>query len=102
MPVADDDWSAGFAAPVFNPDDARVALGRALRDLKLNERGPRFELRGKVVAELSMDNAALKLRLARRLALTPEWDTRLIASASQQREALAEVKKRLARWETED
>jgi hypothetical protein len=102
MPDDSQDWGAGFAPPAFKPDDARVALARALRDMKLSERGPRYELRGKAVAELTVDGQTLKLRVARRLTLTPEWDTRLIANAAQQRETLAEVKKRLARWETED
>jgi hypothetical protein len=96
-----EDWGA-FAPPPFKADEALVVLKRALRDCKLSERGQRYELRGKTVAEVASDGKTLQVKLARRLALTPEWETRSIANASQQRDWLSEVKKRLARWESED
>lgn len=98
--MPDDDW--GFAAPPFNAESALTTLKRALRDLKLAERGHGFELRGKRVAELVVDRGALQARLARRLVLTPEWDRSTIADANAQRKWLDELKKRLARWDTED
>jgi hypothetical protein len=92
----------GFAAPPFNADNALVTLKRALRDLKLNERGNAYELRGKRVVELAVDGATLNAKLARRLMLTPEWDRIVAASAADQRKLIDEVKKRLSRWESEE
>jgi hypothetical protein len=96
------DDSFGFAPPPFDAGNALVAIRRALRDLKLAERGNAYELRGKRVVELSIDGATIDAKLARRLMLTPEWDRLGVASAEQQRKLIDEVKKRLARWEHED
>jgi hypothetical protein len=96
------DDSFGFAPPPFDAANALVAIKRALRDMKLAERGNAYELRGKRVVELSIDGAGVVARLARRLMLTPEWDRVGVASAEQQRKLIDEVKKRLARWEQED
>ena len=92
----------GFAPPPFMPDDALVQVKRALRDLKLAERGNAFELRGKRVVELAVEDAAIRARLARKLALTPQWDTQTVQSTTEQRKLVDEVKRRLARWEQED
>jgi hypothetical protein len=96
------DDGQGWALPPFKPDDALVTLKRALRDLKLNERGNHFELRGKRVIELSVDGASINARLARRLMLTPEWDRVAVASVADQRKLIDDVKKRLARWDQEE
>ena len=96
----DDNWS--LPTPAFKADEALVALKRSLRDLKLAERGNAYEMRGKRVVELSLDGAAIGVKVARRLMLTPEWDRQTIGSAAEQRKAIDEVKKRLARWENED
>jgi hypothetical protein len=99
----DDDSEAwSLPAPPFRAEEALVQLRRALRDLKLAERGNAYELRGKRVVELALADAAIAVRLARRLALTPEWDRQTIRSAAEQRQLVDEVKKRLARWEHED
>jgi len=92
----------GFAPPPFKPDEALVVLKRALRDLKLAERGNAYELRGKRVVELALEGDAIAARLARRLMLTPEWDRIGVRSAAEQRKLIDEVKKRLARWEHEE
>ena len=96
------DDSFGFAPPPFDPNAALVTLKRALRDLKLAERGNAFELRGKRVVELAVEGVAIQAKLARRLMLTPEWDRLGVKSAAEQRKLVDEVKKRLARWETEE
>ena len=93
---------AGFAPPPFSADNALVAIKRALRDMKLAERGNAYELRGKRVVELSIDAAAINAKLARRLMLTPEWDRVSVSSAEQQRKLIDEVKKRLGRWDSEE
>ena len=92
----------GFAPPPFKPDDALAQIKRALRDLRLAERGNGFDLRGKRVVELTVEAAAIKARLARKLALTPQWDTQTVQSTTEQRKLVDEVKRRLARWEQED
>ena len=94
--------SFGFAPPPFRPDDALAQIKRALRDLKLGERGDGFELRGKRVVELALDGASINARLARKLALTPQWDTQTVKSTGDQRKLVAEVKRLLARWGQED
>ena len=98
--MADDDF--GFAPPPLKPDEALVTLRRALRDLGLAERGAGFELRGKHVLELAVEDATIRTRIARRLMLTPEWDTQSLKGAADTRKLLEEVKKRLARWEREE
>ena len=96
------DEPGGFAPPPFKPEDALLQIKRSLRDLKLAERGNGFELRGKRVLELQSDGPALTARIARKLALTPEWDRQVIQSAPDQRKLIDEVKERLARWEREE
>ena len=98
--MSDDDF--GFAPPPFRPDEALVTLRRALRELGLAERGAGFELRGKRVLELAVEDATIRARIARRFMLTPEWDTQNLKGAADTRKLLDEVKKRLARWERED
>jgi hypothetical protein len=100
MSSSDDGFD--FAPPPFKPEDALVSVKRQLRDLKLAERGNAFEQRGKRVVELAIDGAAIQARLARRLALTPEWDRIVLKSAADQRKLVDEVKKRLARWEHDE
>jgi hypothetical protein len=100
--VSPDDDLGGFAPPPFNADNALVAIKRALRDMKLAERGNAYELRGKRVVELAVESTKVTAKLARRLMLTPEWDRVTVASATEQRKLLDEVKKRLARWENEE
>jgi hypothetical protein len=91
-----------FAPPAFKPAEALVALKRQLRDLKLAERGSAFEQRGKRVVELTVEGDTLQVRLARRLALTPEWDRLTLKSAADQRKLVDEVRQRLARWEHDE
>jgi hypothetical protein len=103
MVVMSGDDGLGFA-PAFKPEDALVHIRRALRDLKLTERGKAFELRGKGVIELDLDTAAraIQARIARKLALTPQWDRVTIDSAAQQRKFIDDIRRRLARWEQDE
>jgi hypothetical protein len=91
-----------FAPPPFDPTTALLTLKRSLRDLGLAERGPGFELRGKRVVELAVDGDTIRARIARRLMMTPEWDTQVLRASPDLRKCVDEVKKRLARWERED
>lgn len=99
--MADEEF-AGFAPPPFKPDEALLQLRRNLHDLRLAERGNGFELRGRRVVELTADDATIAVRLARRLQITPQWDSLTLRSTTDQRKLLDEVKKRLARWEQEE
>jgi hypothetical protein len=92
----------GFAPPPFDAEQSLQQLQRAMRDNKLSARGAAFEQRGKTVIELQRQGDAIAVKLARRLALTPEWDTLSVKSAADQRKLIDEVKKRLARWGDDD
>ena len=102
MDAYDDDSSGGFALPPFRPEAALLQLQRALRDLKLTPRGEGFERRGKRLAELSVDGDAIGARMAKKPALTPEWDRARIGSATEHRQWLDELRRRLARWEGDE
>jgi hypothetical protein len=96
------DDSFAIPPPAFKAEEALVTIKRALRDMKLAERGNAYELRGKRVVELSIDGDAINAKLARRLMLTPEWDRVAVKSAAEQRKLIDDIKKRLARWEQEE
>ena len=100
--MTDNDKSLNFALPPFDPALALVAISRALRDMKLSVRGDGFELRGKRVAEVKLVDNALDARIARKLALTPEWDRQALACAADQRKFVDEIRSRLKRWEREE
>jgi hypothetical protein len=74
--------------------------------LKLSERAgvqtSSFEMRGKRVLELVLDGDQINARMARKLALTPEFDKQAVTNVSDQRKLIDELKKRLARWEREE
>ena len=97
-----EDDSFGFAPPPFNAEQGMEQLKRSLRDLKLAQRGIGFELRGKRVAEFELHGTLIVGRLARRLALTPEWDHIEIRSAAEQRKCVDDLKKRIERWERDE
>ena len=94
------DEDIGFTPPPFNAEHALAQMKRALRDAKVAERGPGFELRGRRVAELTVNGPAIEARLARRPALSPDWDRHTLKNAADQRKWIDELKSRLARWES--
>jgi hypothetical protein len=81
MSGTDDDW----APPPFNAEHALQQIKRALR-----------------VAELVVTGAGIDAKLARKLALTPEWDKSTLKSSTDQRKWVDELKKRLERWDREE
>lgn len=94
-----------FALPAFKPDEALLKLKRDLRDLRqLAERegGRSFTLKGQSVLELSADAEVLAAKLAKRPAQRPEWEAWTCKSSADVRRLQDEIKKRLARWTTED
>ena len=111
MPRATGVENAGFherrpqlrlCAAALQANEALQQLKRALRDLKLSERGVSFELRGKPVLELRPEATQITARIARKLALTPQWDSQTVRTTTDQRKLVDEVKRRLARWDQED
>lgn len=92
----------GFALPPFDAGNALLQLKRALRDLKLAERGSSFELKGKAVVQLALEDGTVAARLARRLSMTAEWDRQIVKNGADQRKLIDEVKRRLERWQRED
>jgi len=40
--------------------------------------------------------------MARKLALTPQWDSQTVKTTADQRKLVDELKRRLARWDQED
>ena len=99
--MSDDDFG-GFAPPPFKAADTLAHIKRSLRDLKLTERGKGFDLRGRPVIELVLEDTQIKARVARKWALTPVWDQLVVNSSSSQRKLLDDIKRRLERWEHED
>ena len=92
----------GFALPAFKPEDGLLRLRRALRELKLTERGAAFELRGRRVAEATIEGTTLQVKLAKRLALTPEFDRLTVASSADLSKLITEAGRRLSRWEQDE
>lgn len=91
-----------FAPPPFKPDAALLQLQRSLRELRpLVERGAGFELQGQPVLQLSAQADHLQVRIARRPARSPQWETRQLKTAAEVRSFTDEVKRRLARWSEE-
>ena len=96
-----EEW--GLPTPMFKPDEALVALRRQLRDMKpLAERGARYELRGRPVIELTAGEGRINAQLARRPAMSPEWQRHELASGADVRRFVDTVRQQLRRWEHED
>ena len=98
--MSEDDWS--IPTPAFKPAEALVQLKRSLRELKLAERGEGFEFKARRVVELKAESEQLVVRLAKRPALSPEWETKTLKSAAEVRHFVDEVRRRLPRWEQDD
>ena len=87
-----------FAPPPFNPETARATLVRALRDLRLAERGGAFEFNGQPVVKAHVDGAVLKLDVVKRPSRSPDWEHAQAADHAQLRRFIDDVKKRVSRW----
>ena len=97
-----DDQTAGFAPPSFNAADALVQLKRQLRDLKLSERGPGFELKGRAVVELAIVAGRIDARLARRASRVPEWVAHRLNNSADVRGFVDNVRRQMARWSSDE
>ena len=94
--MPDDDF---FAPPPFNAETALATLRRTLRDLKLVEREGVYELKGKAIARMRVEGAALRLEVVKRPSQAPEWERCEATDHGQVRRFLDDLKRRLARWE---
>lgn len=90
-----------LSPPAFKAEEALLTLKRALRDLKLTERGNGFEWKAQRIAEFALDGEAILLRLARRPLASPDFETMKITSSAQLRQRIEELKRRLDRWSDE-
>lgn len=98
---ADNDLGSFFALPPFNAETALVQLKRTLRDLRgLTERGSTFSFEAQEVLTLEVQQAdQLVVRMAKRPARSPEWETRICRSAADVRKLLDDLKRRLLQWQ---
>ena len=94
--MPDDDF---FAPPPFNAETALATLRRTLRDLKLVEREGVYELKGKAIARMRVEGAALRLEVVKRPSQAPEWERVEATDHGQARRFVDDLKRRLARWE---
>jgi hypothetical protein len=91
-----------FAAPAFNAADALVQLKRQLRDLKLSERGSRFELKGRAVIELAPQAEHIDARIAKRASMVPEWLPHTLKSSADVRTFVDAVKRQMSKWSADE
>ena len=92
----------GFAPPPFDAAAALLQLKRQLRDLKLSERGSRFELKGRAVVELDIQAGHIDARIARRASMTPEWMPHTLSSSADVRGFIDSVKRQLTKWNSDE
>ena len=92
----------GFAPLPFNAPDALVQLKRQLRDLKLSERGSRFELKGRAVVELALQADHIDARIAKRASMTPDWAAYSLKSSADTRTFFDSVKRQMNNWSADE
>jgi hypothetical protein len=99
--VNDDD--SGFALPPFDAAEGLQKLQRELRALGLGERGGVFERRGLAIAKAVLDGSVLQLSTVKRPSRSsPEWNHKSLRSGAELRDAVADLKKKLALWSDRD
>jgi hypothetical protein len=97
-----DDLS-GFAPPPFDAAAALLQLKRQLRDLRLAERGTRFEIKGRSVLELSAPTPThIEARIAKRPASVPAWTVHTLNNPTDVRSFVDTLKRQLARWTADE
>ncbi|WP_425257550.1 hypothetical protein ACPOLB_18800 [Rubrivivax sp. RP6-9] len=98
--MTDDD---GFALPPFDAAEGLQKLQRELRALGLAERGGVFERRGMAIAKVVLDGGVLQASTVKRPARSsPEWTHKTLRSSAELRDAVADLKKKLALWSDRD
>ena len=94
---------AGFAAPPFDATEALPRLKRELRALGLTEREGRFERRGVLIAQASLEEGVLQATMVRRPTRSgAEWERRTLRNSAELRDFVAALKKKIAAWGDRD
>jgi len=97
------DDSFDLVPPPFKPDEAMHKLRRELRELGLAEREGRFERKGVPIARAAVDGAVLQVAVVKRPSRnSPEWQPRVLKSGADQRDFVADLKRKLAAWGDRD
>ncbi|WP_428420155.1 hypothetical protein [Methylibium sp.] len=91
-----------FAPPPFKAEEALTTLKRSLREWRLVERAGRFELHGRAVVELALEAGAIRARVVRQPAQSPQWSDKLLRNSADIRRFGDELKQLLARWDDSD
>ncbi|MBM3388169.1 MAG: hypothetical protein FJY26_01485 [Betaproteobacteria bacterium] len=98
--MSDQTWD--FAAPAFQAGDALERLRRELRGLGLQERQGRWERRGVLIAQLTLQPGEIEARRVKKPSRsTPEWAVCSLKSSADVRDFTGDLKKRLAQWSEE-
>ncbi len=93
----------GFAPPPFDAAEGLQKLQRELRALGLVERSGVFERRGVAIAKAVLDSGVLQISTVKRPSRSsPEWSHRPLRSGADVRDAVADLKKKLALWSDRD
>ena len=93
----------GFAPPPFDAAEALPRMKRELRALGLAEREGRFERRGLLIAQATLDEGQVHAAMVRRPSRSsPEWERRTLRNAAELRDFVASLKKKLAAWGDRD
>lgn len=92
-----------FAPPPFDAAAALQRLARDLRALGLTDRAGVWERAGTPIARAALVDGRLDWAVVRRPARnSPEWQPRAIHHAGDVRDALADLRKKLAAWRDGD
>jgi hypothetical protein len=91
-----------FDPPPFKADEALATLKRHLRDLRLVERAGHFEWNGKALIEATLDGAAIRVRVVKQPASTPEWTTQMLKNGADVRKFTDDFKRQFTRWKERD
>lgn len=91
-----------FAPLPFQADEALATLKRHLRDLRLLERAGRFEWNGKALIEATLEGAAIRARVVRQPAGSPEWTTQMLKNGADVRKFTEDFKRQFTRWKERD
>lgn len=96
---SDDIGDFFIPTPAFKPQEAVQTLKRFLRDQRLlAERGDGFTLKGLAVLQVAADDKTLTVKLAKRPAQSPEWETKVCKNSTDVRTLQDEIKRRFTRW----
>ncbi|MEN9544093.1 MAG: hypothetical protein RLZZ598_926, partial [Pseudomonadota bacterium] len=90
--------------PAWKAEDGLERLKRGLRDIRLlSERGAaRFDWKGMLAIEAAVDGKVIRVRIAKRPARTPEWETKTLSNGTDVQHWLEDARKRIVRWSEDE